>query len=65
MSVYVGIDVHRQEDRHHGGRLQAPDPRLPPAHRRRQRRCAQQPGGRQAPGKLAFSHEPASPRSMT
>jgi transposase len=24
-----------------------------------------QPGGRQAPGELAFSHEPASPRSMT
>jgi transposase len=25
----------RQEDRHHGGRAQAPHPRLPPAHRRR------------------------------
>jgi transposase len=41
----------RQQDRHHGDRPQALDPRLPPAHRRRQRRCAQLAGRVASPGR--------------
>jgi transposase len=74
----------REEDRHHGGRPEAAHPRLPPAHRRPERRhtqrdhdtidnrrgpapagSAHRPGGPSHPGELAFSHEPAQPRSMT
>jgi transposase len=63
-----------QEDRHHRDRPQAAHPGLPPAHRRPDHRApgrrhhtgdgrsgrAHQPGGgRQAPGELALTHEPA------
>jgi transposase len=40
----------RQEDRHHGDRPQAAHPRLPPAHRRQQRRCAPLAGRSPSPG---------------
>jgi len=40
----------RQEDRHHRDRPQAAHPRLPPAHRRGQRRCAPLAGRVASPG---------------
>jgi hypothetical protein len=41
----------RHQDRHHRDRPQAAHPRLPPAHRRRQRRCAQLAGRVASPGR--------------
>jgi len=41
----------RQQDRRHRDRPQAAGPRLPPAHRRRQRRCARPAGRVAGPGR--------------
>jgi transposase len=44
-----------KKDRRHGGRPQADHPRLPPAHRRGQRRCAQLAGRDASPGRARKS----------